>query len=150
MNRGLMNLCHRLARRLCIRRRMRRGKRVSLESAAKLWALSDIIFIGPTGPSAVVTPECELYRFYRIDPLTEDAQLQALLSHRSGTVAGYAFEILLYRGSPLADEAVRFLQDRKEEVTMGFTSFVVYSPICKYVSNRMKAYQKKGGVAGWP
>ena len=103
-----------------------RGERVSLHTAARLWALSDIIYLGPVGPSARRLPELHLFRMFVESADIDDQQIEQLLADQSATVAGYAFEILLARRSKLAATAVEKLRGRKDPVTMGLGCMVCY------------------------
>lgn len=119
--------------------------RVPIKKAIRLWRLSDTIYIGPVGPSARIMPEFELFRAIADDDQVGEAQIRDLLQHESPTVEGYAFELLIRRQAENLEAATKELANRKEEVTMGFTSFRAYSPLGEYAANRLKAEQTRGG-----
>ena len=134
-----MNSLHRWALRRRLSSAFARGERVPLESAAKLWALSHLIYIGPVGPTARRLPEYHLYRMFVENKEVDDQQVEQLLSHRSATVAGYGFEILLARGSHATTGAVEKLRARQEQVAMGLGCIVSYRPLGQYAEARFKA-----------
>jgi hypothetical protein len=134
-----MSFLHRWALRRQITSTLANGKRVSLESAAKLWALSPLIYIGPVGPAARDLPESRLYRIFVESKEVDDRQVEQLLSHQSGVVAGYGFEILLARRSTTMPAAVEKLRGRQEQVAMGLGCVVYYRPLGHYAEGRFKA-----------
>jgi hypothetical protein len=69
----------------------------------------------------------------------DDQQIERLLAHRSGTVAGYALEILLARRSSATPAAVEKLRGRQERVAMGVGCMVHYQPLGQYAEGRFKA-----------
>ncbi len=110
-----------------------------LESAARLWALSPLIYIGPIGFGARQLPEFHLYQMIVESKDIGDHQVEELLSHRSAVVAGYGFEILLARRSSTTPAAVEKLRGRQEQVAMGLGCVVFYQPLGQYAEARFKA-----------
>src|SRR5580765_4186776 len=131
-----MSSLHRWALRRRIDAALARGERVPLETAARLWALSPLIYIGPVGPAARRLPEFHLYRMFVGSKDVDDQQIEQLLPHRSGTVAGYALEILLARRSSATPAAVEKLRGRQERVAMGVGCMVHYQPLGQYAEGR--------------
>jgi hypothetical protein len=93
----------------------------------------------PAGAAARRLPEWELYRRYCASPTPTDEALQALLSHPSPAVAGYAFEILIARDSALLSAALDTLRPRTSEVSSIVGSFVGYQELGSYAKNRYEA-----------
>lgn len=122
---------------------LRKKTSVPIRKAIALWSLSDVIYLGPCGAGARRVPELELYKRYCASESPSDEELEALLTHRSPSVAGYAFEILMARGSDVLPAALEILRPRKSIVSMGFTSFVVYEELGDYARSRYEAV--KGG-----
>ena len=114
---------------------------ISLDNAAELWSLSDVICIGPTGPSARSLPEYKIFRQIADNPKIEEDRVFALLEHGSPTVAGYALGLLIRRRSPRLAEAATVIGDRRGKVSMGFGCLVCFQPLCVYARNRIKAAQ---------
>lgn len=135
-----------------MRRRMQRTLHkhpdIPLQKAAALWSLSDLIYLGPAGAAARRLPEWELYRRYCASPTPTDEALQALLSHPSPAVAGYAFEILIARDSALLSAALDTLRPRTSEVSSIVGSFVGYQELGSYAKNRYEAV--KGAPVSGP
>ncbi len=117
------------------------NRSVSLEKAAELWSLSDVIYIGPTGPSARSLPEFKIFRQVANNPNIEEDRIFGLLEHESPTVAGYALELLIKRGSPRLAEAATAIGERCEEVSMGIGCLNNLQPLGTYARNRIKAEQ---------
>lgn len=123
--------------RLRMKRAMKNGRRISLADAARLWGLSNTIYMGPVGPSASILPEYEIFRILAEDRKIEDAEIRELLSHPSPGVAGYGLEMLIRRNAAGLDEAAAALSGRQELVTKGLTSFVCYVPLSEYAARRV-------------
>lgn len=115
-----------------------------LSTASRLWRLSNIIFIGPVGPSAKIFPEYEIFRKCAEDDRIDERSLFGLMDHESATVAGYGLEILIRRKSKRLREAVEKLAARDEGVAMGLGCMVCFSPLGEYAKNRLKAEQSRG------
>lgn len=114
---------------------------ISLEAAADLWALSNVIYIGPTGPAARIVPEFEAFRAIAGDLEIDEERIFGLLQHESPSVAGYALELLISRNSQRLNEAAAVVANRNEEVSMGLGCLVCYQPLCAYVQTRIEAEQ---------
>lgn len=140
-----MKLIRRFIVRVRMKRALRDGRRVSIAEAIHLWSLSDTIYIGPVGPSARILPECEIYRRLADDAEVKDDQILELLQHKSPSVAGYGLELLIMRRSGHLQDAVAALAGRREEVALGLTSFVCYTPLREYAAHRMTAEHGDGG-----
>ena len=117
------------------------NRRISLEEAAKLWSLSNMIYIGPTGPSARRLPEFKTFRQIADNTDIAEEHIFGLLQHDSPTVAGYAIELLIRRGSLRLDEAATVIGDRRGEVSMGLGCLVCFQPLGAYARNRIRAEQ---------
>jgi hypothetical protein len=113
--------------------RVRRGWVPSLNSAANLWALTNRIYLGPVGPRARILPEFLIYEFFCSDTQTSDNEVFRYLLD---SVAGYAFEILLKRQSPLLVQALQCLKSRSEIVSLAFGCSVCEHSLAQYVANR--------------
>jgi hypothetical protein len=111
----------------------------SLHSFFPLWAASDAIYIGPAGPSAIVYPELLALQQVVASVAVPDEELFAHLSHRSPLVAGYCFEALFARRSSLLAVLPGNFLTRSELVSMGFTCFRQFTPLCDYIKRRLPA-----------
>jgi len=129
-----------------MRRSMQRAldlnRRISLGEAAQLWSLSDVIYIGPTGPAARSLPEFKSFRQIADNTDITEEPIFGLLHHESPTVAGYALELLIRRGSLRLDEAATLLSDRLGEVSMGLGCLVCFQPLGAYARNRIREQNK--------
>ena len=117
------------------------NRNISLEDAIKLWSLSNVIYIGPTGPRARRFPEFEIFRRIADDPRINEQQIFGLLQHDCPAVVGYAFELLISRGSKRLNEAAIAIGDPPGEVSMGLGCLVSFQPLGTYVRNRIHAEQ---------
>ena len=140
-----MNVIRRSIARWRMRRALQNGRQISFEEAARLWRLSDTIYIGPVGPAARLLPEYELYQKFADDLGVTNTEIMRLLEHKSPSVAGYGLELLIRRRAEGLEDAALKLAGRLELVTMGITSFVSYSPLCEYAQNRLQAQQDAAG-----
>ena len=120
---------------------LRSDQGISLEAATDLWALSNVIYIGPTGPSARILPECEAFRLILHSPVIKEEQIFELLHHESPSVAGYALELLISRGSQRVIEAATVIGNRSEEVSMGIGCLICFRPLSAYAQSRIQAEQ---------
>ena len=118
---------------------MQRGFVRSLGAFLPLWAASDAIYIGPTGPSATIRPELRALRQIIACPTAADDDLYSQLSHQSPWVVGYCFEALLARRSSLLDALPPDLSTRNESVSMGCGCFRSFEPLHSYVTHRLAA-----------
>jgi hypothetical protein len=119
------------------------GRGISLEDATRLWSLSNLIYIGPIGPSAKRLPEAAAYKQIADDTKIREEELFGLLGHESPTVAGYALELLIRRGSERVPEAVSALRGRAEEVSLGLGCVVCFQPLRTYAVNRIQEDTKR-------
>jgi hypothetical protein len=132
-------------KRWLVRKRVQHALRsdnyISLETATHLWALSNVIYIGPTGPSARILPEFEAFRRIADNPEIQEEQIFGLLLHVSPSVAGYALELLISRGSQRVNEAATVIGNRIGEVSMGIGCLICFSPLGAYAQSRIPAEQ---------
>jgi len=112
---------------------------ISLETATHLWALTNVIYIGPTGPAARILPEFEAFRRIADNPEIREEQIFGLLQHESPSVAGYALELLISRGSRRVNEAATAVGNRSEEVSMGIGCLICFRPLSAYAQSRIQA-----------
>ena len=143
-----MKTLRRMLLRMRFRRALLKGDRISIKDAARLWRLSDMVFIGPVGASATVHPECELYRHLAEDNEISDDEISQYLRDSSGTVAAYALELLIRRRSGQAKDARDALSERTESVSLGLGCMFSYQPLCEFAVNRLNAEQVSGGNGG--
>jgi len=111
----------------------------SLNSVFPLWAASDAIYIGPSGPGATVYPELLALQQITANAAVSDAELYAHLSHPNPWVVCYCFEALFARRSSLLAVLPRPLLTRPELVSMGFTCLRSFRPLCDYIRHRLPA-----------
>jgi hypothetical protein len=104
-----------------------------------LWCGSPRIYIGPVGAAAVRYPEACAFDVVVTDYAITDSELVKGLSHPDGTFAGYCFEVLLARDSPLLADLPAALYERDEPVSMGLGCIGVFTRLGDYVRNRLSA-----------
>ncbi|MGV3661581.1 MAG: hypothetical protein ACO1TE_15445 [Prosthecobacter sp.] len=103
-----------------------------------LWAASDAIYLGPSGPAAGIHPEFTAWKQVVQDKFVSDAQLHAQLTHRSPWVVGYCFEALMARKSPLLSALPESLGARNEVVCEGVGCMRFPEPLKDYVRHRLE------------
>ena len=144
---GITHALWREFKRWRMRSLLRKDCEISLKEAACLWSLSDLIYLGPTGPNARRLPEWNLYEAYCASPTPPDEELLTMAKHASPAVAGYAFEVLLARNSRLIPEALELLLPRTESVSGSRGSFVSYLELGGYALHRYEIWVEKDQAA---
>jgi len=117
---------------------MRFGLITYLPAFIPLWAASNLIHIGPVGPSATIRPEARAWRRVVADLDIADQDLYRHLEHPSANVVGYCLEALLARRSLLLARLPPFLRERSESVSMGLTCLICDQPLSQYALNRIR------------
>jgi len=125
--------------RLWYRRMLRSQKHRPLSFYEPLWCSSQLIYVGPVGPGAVLHPEARAFNYVAADLAITDLDLVKGLAHPNATFAGYCFEVLLDRRSPLVSDLPAALYQRHEPVSMGLGCISFFQPLGEYVRRRLTA-----------